>query len=405
MISCSPRGKSTLSCHVRHVPSPACPRWRRSVESRLAPAEGPVHRDLDTLYGTVRRTERVAGDPRLAGGHHATVLRLEDGAVQRDGSQRDAKTGVGLLRVGIRRRHAVGGRLEIVVGWSGAGGDTGEPLDAARADPAWHHDQAEATITGDGRITEEFFDRGRSRTLAWHLRPEAARLIEAIKDPNRCFDAIVIGSYERAFYGNRASLILPLLEQHGVALCCGCRRSADRSPPDTTNWSRCSGSRPSARSSVPGPAPWGRSHSPRPDQVQVHDHRHTGIPLCGKCARRMEGSWNNGAAAYRCRHGHSSASNSASRTLQAHVRESHLLARMPLLHHRLVLGRATTMTTVKAGTPVRAIPGRAVALKAVTPTPQEVIDELRRAAHTLTYHHPTKTLQVDGGKLPIRITV
>jgi hypothetical protein len=41
----------------------------------------------------------------------------------------------------------------------------------------------------------------------------------------------------------------------------------------------------------------------------------------------------------------------------------------------------------------------------MTPTPGEVIDELRRTARTLTYHHPTKTLQVDGEKLPIRITV
>lgn len=38
------------------------------------------------------------------------------------------------------------------------------------------------------------------------------------------------------------------------------------------------------------------------------------------------------------------------------------------------------------------------------PYPEEVIDHLRRAARTLTYHHPTKTLEVSG-KLPIRITV
>ena len=41
----------------------------------------------------------------------------------------------------------------------------------------------------------------------------------------------------------------------------------------------------------------------------------------------------------------------------------------------------------------------------MTPTPEEVIDELRRTARTLTYHHPTKTIQVNGGELPIRITV
>ncbi|MBR7835184.1 recombinase family protein [Actinospica durhamensis] len=145
-------------------------------------------------------------------------------------------------------------------------------------------------------------------------------------------------------------------------------------------------------------------HSPRPDQV--HDNRYTGILPCGECARRMEGAWNNGAAAYRCRHGHSIATGSGAKAPNAYVRESHLLARMPLLHHRLVLDRTTMLTTAKAGTPARALPGRAVAPRTVTPTRQEVIDGLRRTARILTHHHPpTKTLQVDGGKLLVRITV
>jgi hypothetical protein len=29
---------------------------------------------------------------------------------------------------------------------------------------AWQRDQAEATVTGEGRITEEYFDKGQSRT-------------------------------------------------------------------------------------------------------------------------------------------------------------------------------------------------------------------------------------------------
>jgi len=36
--------------------------------------------------------------------------------------------------------------------------------------------------------------------------------------------------------------------------------------------------------------------------------------------------------------------------------------------------------------------------------PEEVIDRLRRTSRTMTYHHPTKTLEV-GGEPPIRITV
>jgi site-specific DNA recombinase len=68
-------------------------------------------------------------------------------------------------------------------------------------------------------------------------------------------------------------------------------------------------------------------------------------------------------------------------------------------------GRRALRHPLKTGPSARALSQRAVALKTVIPTPEEVIDELRRTTRTFTYHHPTKTLQVDGGKLPIRITV
>ena len=32
-----------------------------------------------------------------------------------------------------------------------------------------------------------------------------------------------------------------------------------------------------------------------------------GLPACGLCGRRMESAWSNGRAAYRCRHGQTSA--------------------------------------------------------------------------------------------------
>ncbi|MCA2228838.1 recombinase family protein [Nonomuraea aurantiaca] len=37
-------------------------------------------------------------------------------------------------------------------------------------------------------------------------------------DPDRAFDAIVVGEYERAFYGNQFSLMAPLFEHYGVQL-------------------------------------------------------------------------------------------------------------------------------------------------------------------------------------------
>jgi site-specific DNA recombinase len=59
---------------------------------------------------------------------------------------------------------------------------------------------------------------GWSRELAWPRRPQAAALLAALADPGRGFDAIVIGEYERAFYGPQYSLTAPLLEHYGVQL-------------------------------------------------------------------------------------------------------------------------------------------------------------------------------------------
>jgi site-specific DNA recombinase len=59
--------------------------------------------------------------------------------------------------------------------------------------------QAAALMAGDGRILAEFFDAGQSRTLAWARRPQAAALVVALADPDRGWEAIVIGEYERAF--------------------------------------------------------------------------------------------------------------------------------------------------------------------------------------------------------------
>ena len=45
------------------------------------------------------------------------------------------------------------------------------------------------------------FDSGLSRTLTWARRPQAAALVAQLADPDRGWDAVVIGEYERAFYG------------------------------------------------------------------------------------------------------------------------------------------------------------------------------------------------------------
>jgi site-specific DNA recombinase len=83
---------------------------------------------------------------------------------------------------------------------------------------ARQRDQAAALVTGFGSIVAEFFDVGWSRVLPWARRPQAAALLAALADPDRDFDAIVIGEYERAFYGPQYSLMAPLLEHYGVQL-------------------------------------------------------------------------------------------------------------------------------------------------------------------------------------------
>ena len=82
---------------------------------------------------------------------------------------------------------------------------------------ARQRDQAAALVAGHGRIVAEFFDAGESRMLAWARRPQAAALVAALADPDRGWDAVVIGEYERAFYGSQYASMAPLFEHYGVA--------------------------------------------------------------------------------------------------------------------------------------------------------------------------------------------
>ena len=67
-------------------------------------------------------------------------------------------------------------------------------------------------------VVAEFFDVGQSRALPWKRRPEAARLLESFRDPDRGFEAVVIGEPQRAFYGPQFALTFPLFEHYGVEL-------------------------------------------------------------------------------------------------------------------------------------------------------------------------------------------
>ncbi len=83
---------------------------------------------------------------------------------------------------------------------------------------ARQRDQAAALAAGHGTIVAEFFDAGESRTLAWARRPQAAALVAALADPDRGWDAVVIGEYERAFYGSQYASIAPLFRHYDIQL-------------------------------------------------------------------------------------------------------------------------------------------------------------------------------------------
>ena len=73
----------------------------------------------------------------------------------------------------------------------------------------WQRGVAEELIVGKGAVMVEFFDRGHSRRTAWPDRPHAAALLAALADRGRGFDAVVVGEYERAFFGDQLTQLLP----------------------------------------------------------------------------------------------------------------------------------------------------------------------------------------------------
>ncbi|MFG1885804.1 hypothetical protein [Micromonospora sp. NPDC049102] len=82
----------------------------------------------------------------------------------------------------------------------------------------WRRDHAGDLVAGHGRIVVEFFDEGVSRRVPWPDRPQASRLLDAVMDSARGFDAIVVGEYERAFHGQQLEQLTPTLLSHGLQL-------------------------------------------------------------------------------------------------------------------------------------------------------------------------------------------
>jgi site-specific DNA recombinase len=82
----------------------------------------------------------------------------------------------------------------------------------------WQRDSALDLIGTAGQIVVEFFDVGCSRRLAWSQRPQARRLLAALAEPDRGFDAIVVGESERAFCAGQLPVMAPMFAACGVQI-------------------------------------------------------------------------------------------------------------------------------------------------------------------------------------------
>jgi hypothetical protein len=112
-----------------------------------------------------------------------------------------------------------------------------------------------------------------------------------------------------------------------------------------------------------------------------------GLLACGQCGRRLESTWSNGKPAYRCRHGHTSATSPDSRLRRnTYVREDQILPHLAAISI-LLAGYAGT----PGGGPVKITsPADAAGL----------IDELRADSVILTYDPDDRTLRAGSTDMP-----
>jgi site-specific DNA recombinase len=133
-----------------------------------------------------------------------------------------------------------------------------------------------------------------------------------------------------------------------------------------------------------GPSPEGDLAGPRKRRYLL-----AGLLVCGMCGRRMESAWSNGKPAYRCRHGHTSATPpDPARPGNAHVREDRILPHLPAL--RLLLtepGAGQRRQRTRRGVDVR-----------LQASPEDAIGYLREQHTTLTCDPAAGTLRAGTGE-------
>ncbi|MFI8975158.1 recombinase family protein [Nocardia asteroides] len=80
----------------------------------------------------------------------------------------------------------------------------------------WQLGNAEKFV--NGRIVKSYFDIGQSRSVPWHRRTEAAKLLDDLRDPGRGWAGIVVGEGTRCWFGNQFSLVAPRIHAYGVSI-------------------------------------------------------------------------------------------------------------------------------------------------------------------------------------------
>jgi site-specific DNA recombinase len=121
-----------------------------------------------------------------------------------------------------------------------------------------------------------------------------------------------------------------------------------------------------------------------------------GLLICGGCRRRMESAWSNGKPAYRCRHGHTTASSRGPGQLKnAYIREDRILPHLPALHLQLSEPAARRQRRrTRRGVDVRCQAGS-----------EDVIGYLRERQITLTYDPACGTLVAGTAEAAQTITL
>ena len=84
---------------------------------------------------------------------------------------------------------------------------------------AWQLSNAQKFVEPlGGSVVAEFFDIGLSRSVPWERRDEAHRLLTALKNPHRGWNAVVVGEGTRCWFGNQFSLVAPRFAAYEVDL-------------------------------------------------------------------------------------------------------------------------------------------------------------------------------------------